>query len=565
MKNKSANLVITLALGLGLTLGLLWLLSGAPLPVVRAASFTVTKLTDTNDGTCDADCSLREAIVAANGNAEADTITLGAGTYVLTITGTGENASATGDLDISDVLTITGLGPGQTIIDASGVISDRVLDIRPGAGTVVISGVTIMNGNVNGNGGGIYDHDADLWLINTVISNNIAYPYGGGVFVDQGSATLSGGQIVSNTAPYGGGVYISDGSATLSGGQITSNTAIWGGGVYILDGSATLSGGQIISNTASGSGGGVCVVNYTAAFTQTGASIIHNHATDGGGVYIRDRSVTLSGGQIVSNTATDDGGGVFVGYGNATFSGGQIISNTAKSSGGGVYVSWVGSVFTQTGTAAITHNRADDGSGVFVYNGSATLSGGQIVSNTAEVDGGGIYVYTGTLTLLNTTVSGNRAASGEGGGLYSNDGTSAITYTTVTGNIASSGGGGVHHAGGTVRLQNTIVAHNGTNCSGALISNGYNLDSGDTCGFTAGTDLTDTDPLLGPLTADGGNLVHPLLVGSPAIDAGLCLAGVTTDQRGQPRPGPASPFCDIGAYEKAVPVITYLPLLLWND
>ena len=33
---------------------------------VQAAVFTVTKPFDTNDGVCDADCSLREAITAAN-------------------------------------------------------------------------------------------------------------------------------------------------------------------------------------------------------------------------------------------------------------------------------------------------------------------------------------------------------------------------------------------------------------------------------------------------------------------------------------------------------------------
>ena len=37
------------------------------LPIqVQAATFTVTKTADTNDGSCNADCSLREAIVAAN-------------------------------------------------------------------------------------------------------------------------------------------------------------------------------------------------------------------------------------------------------------------------------------------------------------------------------------------------------------------------------------------------------------------------------------------------------------------------------------------------------------------
>ncbi|HMS09159.1 MAG TPA: CSLREA domain-containing protein, partial [Pyrinomonadaceae bacterium] len=39
-----------------------------------AATFTVTKIEDTNDGTCDADCSLREAVAAANAAGSDDVI-----------------------------------------------------------------------------------------------------------------------------------------------------------------------------------------------------------------------------------------------------------------------------------------------------------------------------------------------------------------------------------------------------------------------------------------------------------------------------------------------------------
>ena len=45
-------------------------------------------------------------------------------------------------------------------------------------------------------------------------------------------------------------------------------------------------------------------------------------------------------------------------------------------------------------------------------------------------------------------------------------------------NTAASGAGGIHLAGGTVLLQNTIVAYNGTNCNAALTSNGHNMESG---------------------------------------------------------------------------------------
>lgn len=40
-----------------------------------AATYTVTKTADTNDGTCDADCSLREAVASANSNSGADMVT----------------------------------------------------------------------------------------------------------------------------------------------------------------------------------------------------------------------------------------------------------------------------------------------------------------------------------------------------------------------------------------------------------------------------------------------------------------------------------------------------------
>ncbi|HEX8287280.1 MAG TPA: CSLREA domain-containing protein [Pyrinomonadaceae bacterium] len=34
--------------------------------LANSATFTVTKIVDTNDGTCNTDCSLREAVAAAN-------------------------------------------------------------------------------------------------------------------------------------------------------------------------------------------------------------------------------------------------------------------------------------------------------------------------------------------------------------------------------------------------------------------------------------------------------------------------------------------------------------------
>ena len=84
----------------------------------------------------DGDCSLREAIQSANTNtgvdactpgSGTDTITVPAGTYTLSIAGAGEDANATGDLDITSNLSITGAGNTLTIIDGGAI--DRVIEI----------------------------------------------------------------------------------------------------------------------------------------------------------------------------------------------------------------------------------------------------------------------------------------------------------------------------------------------------------------------------------------------------------------------------------------------------
>src|SRR5690348_16785670 len=77
------------------------LLSAALLVLAGAASaetFTVTKTGDTADGKCDADCSLREAVIAANATEAPDTIVVPSGTYQLSIKGAEEDEAATGDL-----------------------------------------------------------------------------------------------------------------------------------------------------------------------------------------------------------------------------------------------------------------------------------------------------------------------------------------------------------------------------------------------------------------------------------------------------------------------------------
>ena len=94
------------------------------------------------------------------------------------------------------------------------------------------------------------------------------------------------------------------------------------------------------------------------------------------------------------------------------------------------------------------------------------------------------------------------------------------------------------------------------------------MEDTNTCGLSDTSDQPNTDPLLGPLADNGGDtLTHALLDDSPAIDQGVCVAGIDTDQRGVSRP--QSTTCDIGAFEfkpasGAAGNGVYLPIIMRN-
>ena len=85
-------------------------------------------------------------------------------------------------------------------------------------------------------------------------------------------------------------------------------------------------------------------------------------------------------------------------------------------------------------------------------------------------------------------------------------------------------------------------------------SEGYNIESpGNTCGFDqTGDQASVPDPMLGPLQNNGGPTeTHALEQGSPAINQiPQADCGVTTDQRGEPRPETGGTLCDVGAFER---------------
>jgi hypothetical protein len=236
--------------------------------VVEQAEFTVTNTDDSGEG------SLRSAIAQTNNTEGADTITFADDLSGQTITLT------SGQLEITDELTINGLGADQLTIDADG--NSRIFNIDDGedsAIAVTLEGLTITGGTaedgggilnredltlsnstVSGNsansGGGIYNSFGDsLTLMNSTVSGNSAtgsYSAGGGIS-NEGTATLTGSTVSGNSARLGGGIS-NYGTANLTGSTVSGNSALSVGGMF-NSGTATLSNSTISNSTADSSGG----------------------------------------------------------------------------------------------------------------------------------------------------------------------------------------------------------------------------------------------------------------------------------------------------------------------
>lgn len=252
--------------------------SGATNTPYPPSAFVVSKTNDTNDGTCDADCSLREAIRAANAQTGADLIILPPGTYSLTITGNDANA-ATGDLDITQELAIMGTGsPADTIINASG-LGDRVFDIL--GGPISISNITIQGGT--GQGAGIRSSNQSLTLDRVVISGNSnTSGDGGGIYITGGSLTMTNSAIINNSSQYAGGMMVDNSTVTLTNVTVSGNTALESGG------------GLRIKN-----GGSLSLINVTVSNNTTDSDA--NGSGDGGGLHQSVGTLTIKNSIIAGN------------------------------------------------------------------------------------------------------------------------------------------------------------------------------------------------------------------------------------------------------------------------
>jgi CSLREA domain-containing protein len=337
-RDGGAALRAALAVGFGL-------LAGA----ARAATIAVDSTAD--DVTTNGNCTLREAVIAANTNAAVDAcaageagptvdrIQLAAGIYDLTLQlpGTDDTAQE-GDLDVVGPVEIAGVGMFGTVID--GQAAERVVQVLwPGAYgiNVTLSDLEVRNGQDLG-GGGILN-GARLTLQRCRVSDNASNNAGGGG-IDHSSADglyvydseISGNEVVNAS---GGGIAHGGAGASIyvERTTISGNSALAGGGI-VATSPVYLKNVTISGNTATLSGGGLWLGSSFGSLARqaTNSTITRNHAAggSGAGIYFEGSGTQVSLGTTI--VADNTGGANCTKAGTATMtSTGYNIESPANS------------------------------------------------------------------------------------------------------------------------------------------------------------------------------------------------------------------------------------------
>lgn len=304
--------------------------------------------------------------------------------------------------------------------------------------------------------------------------------------------------------------------------------------------------------------------------------------TSGGGI-LSNTSLVLEDVTLSNNSVTGSGGAIFH-LGNLTVEDSRIVGNSADGSSGAIYSYGSGSLTVSD--TVIENNQADTSGGAMEVNRPTALTdvtlrgnsagsfGGALnvfqsvqldrvtLENNSANSGGAIFAQIGSIDMTNSTVSGNTAGNNYGGIAIAGAVTVNVRNSTISDNhrtsTAGAGFNGLMNSGGTVAVVSSIIANNDDrNCGGVetnWTSQGYNLSSDATCGFSQPSDLQLADPLLAPLADHGGDTpTHALLPGSPAIDSGSNGHCPAVDQREVARPydgdGNGTAVCDRGAFE----------------
>ncbi len=308
-------------------------------------------------------------------------------------------------------------GQDNTIIDCEGAA--RGFYFHSGeVTTAVVQGFRVQNG-VGDYGGGVYCNDSSPTLTDCTFEANEATSGGGIACYGSSSPTLTGCTFSGNLSARGGGMYCHSSSPTLTGCTFSDNVgSTYGGGMYCSISSPTLENctfsGNVASSTSVGtSGGGVACIRSSPALTDCtfSGNVSSYH---GGGMYCSSSSSpTLTGCTFSGNVASYHGGGMYCSSSSPALTDCIFSSNNAFQ-GGGMYC-YSSSSPTVT-DCTFSGNLSARGSGMYCHRSSPTLTGCTFSDNVGSTYSGGISCYYSSPILENCTFFGNAASSSSYGG-----------------------------------------------------------------------------------------------------------------------------------------------------
>jgi CSLREA domain-containing protein len=346
------------------------------------STLIVTKLADTDDGTCDKDCSLREALSAAPGDATiAFKQSLGGGTIALKNT-----------LMIEKNVKIEGSAAKSIIISGKDFV--RVFYVASGVNFTIIN-LMITRGFQKGISG------LDAGRPRQVAGLG-GSAYGGGLYNNGGEVTIANCTFSDNGA-VGGFGGVGDFSAGGSGGKGGNGGNALGGGLYNL-GRLIVANSTFSGNRAVGGGGGPG--GYAGDSGFGGGTGGEGGDGMGGGLYNAGTgSVFLINTTFSANRAVGGNGGA----------GGRQIEYTGKGgNGGGGYGGAIySSSETRISSCTIYGNSANGGTGGFGYFdeidnrvGQMGIASGSSISSISQYRIGGFRTSVRN-TLISSRFSGD--------------------------------------------------------------------------------------------------------------------------------------------------------------
>lgn len=485
-----------------------------PATPVSAAGLTVN--TNADVVAANGACSLREAIINANNDANInadcpgggaygnDTITFDAAVTTITLVAA---LPAINDGGGDNDLTIN--GGGTVTVDGGGAF--RIFNVA--AGTFTLQNITLTNGQVNGNGGAvlyaggeglsvdtvtfesnrtvttaandggaIYHNAGTLSIANSTFNNNYTEDNGGAVYIANGTGTMTITNSVftnQNNAVIddGGAIYLNAGTLQINGGNFTNNAATGaangrGGAIYQNAGSLTVGNTSSVTfanNSSVGNGGAITHNAGSMAITGT---FTGNTASFGGALFfttIAD-TFTVSNSTFTSNRALVGNAGAIRSGGNLTITNSTFTDNSAVANGGVLWHTTNSlNISNSTFGSAGAGNYAIDGGALYIVSGTGTMTinnSNFVSQNNALIDdAAAAYLGDGTLEINGGSFV-NNTATGNGGALVvANPAVLTIGNTsgvTFTGNSALTGGGGAiyHNSNSAFSVSNSTFTNN---------------------------------------------------------------------------------------------------------